>query len=92
MNDGEAGKPSCQSTDRENVAMNHRHSGTAIFTKAKGESPPIREIEGTGACSALHPIERATGAGKESRRLETTDHRDEEIAKLKPIIQGHPLW
>ncbi len=33
--------------------------------KAKGESPPIREFEVTGACSALHPIERANGAWKD---------------------------
>ena len=33
--------------------------------KAKGESPPIREFEVTGAYSALHPIERATGAWKD---------------------------
>ncbi|MFM7182130.1 MAG: hypothetical protein ACKO2G_11790 [Verrucomicrobiales bacterium] len=31
---------------------------------AKGETPPIREFEVTGACSALHPIERAEGAWK----------------------------
>ena len=31
---------------------------------AKGESPPIREFEVTGAYSALHPIERADGAWK----------------------------
>jgi hypothetical protein len=30
--------------------------------KAKGESPPIREFQVTGAYSALHPIERAAGA------------------------------
>ena len=30
--------------------------------KAKGESPPIREFQVAGAYSALHPIERATGA------------------------------
>ncbi|MEI6177163.1 MAG: hypothetical protein WCS43_09745 [Verrucomicrobiota bacterium] len=30
--------------------------------KDKGESPPIREFQVTSACSALHPIERATGA------------------------------
>ncbi len=32
--------------------------------KAKGETPPIREFGVTGACSALHPIERAVGAWK----------------------------
>ncbi len=32
--------------------------------KAKGETPPIREFEVTGAYSALHPIERADGAWK----------------------------
>lgn len=33
--------------------------------KAKGESPPIREFQVTGAYSALHPIERAEGAWAE---------------------------
>lgn len=33
--------------------------------KTKGETPPIREFEVTGAYSALHPIERATGAWKD---------------------------
>ena len=32
--------------------------------KSKGETPPIREFEVTGAYSALHPIERADGAWK----------------------------
>jgi hypothetical protein len=32
--------------------------------KAKGETPPIREFEVTGAYSALFPIERADGAWK----------------------------
>ena len=32
---------------------------------AKGETPPIREFGVTGACSALHPIERADGAWKD---------------------------
>ena len=31
---------------------------------AKGESPPIREFEVTGAYSSLHPLERADGAWK----------------------------
>jgi sialate O-acetylesterase len=31
---------------------------------AKGETPPIREFEVTGAYSALHPLERAEGAWK----------------------------
>ncbi len=33
--------------------------------KEKGETPPIREFEVTGAFSALHPIERAGGAWKD---------------------------
>jgi hypothetical protein len=32
--------------------------------KGKGETPPIREFEVTGAFSALHPIERADGEWK----------------------------
>ena len=32
--------------------------------KTKGETPPIREFEVTGAYSALHPIEHADGAWK----------------------------
>jgi sialate O-acetylesterase len=32
--------------------------------KAKGETPPIREFEVTGAYSALHPVEHADGAWK----------------------------
>jgi sialate O-acetylesterase len=39
--------------------------GIVADLKAKGESPPIREFEVTSAYSALHPIERATGAWKE---------------------------
>jgi hypothetical protein len=33
--------------------------------KERGETPPIREFEVTGAFSALHPIERAGGAWKD---------------------------
>lgn len=39
--------------------------GIVTDLKAKGESPPIREFEVTSAYSALHPIERATGAWKD---------------------------
>jgi sialate O-acetylesterase len=38
--------------------------GVVADLKAKGETPPIREFEVTGAYSALHPIERADGAWK----------------------------
>lgn len=39
--------------------------GIVADLKAKGETPPIREFQVTGAYSALHPIQRATGAWAE---------------------------
>ncbi len=39
--------------------------GIVADLTAKGESPPIREFQVTGAYSALHPIERAEGAWKD---------------------------